>query len=125
MKKSSKRTKKGLGDKVAQITDSIGIEKCVGCEKRQEDLNILGHQLEYFFKKFNPNPLTDDDIIEWDLFRGRTQPVIITDYEQRLIIRLLKDILNMSVKYRKDYDNQVWDKYIRMIQTVYDRDLNQ
>jgi hypothetical protein len=125
MKKSSKRTKKGLGDKVAQITDAIGIEKCVGCEKRQEDLNILGHQLEYFFKKFNPNPFTDDDIIEWDLFRSRTQPVIITDYEQRLIIRLLKDILNMSVKYRKDYDNQVWDKYIRMIQTVYDRDLNQ
>lgn len=119
--KKGKKIKKGLGDKVAQVTDTLGVKKCVGCEKRQEALNIVGHQLEYFFKKHTPNAFTDDDLIEWKLFIGRTKPITIGDYEQKLIIRLLKDIINMSVKYREDYENHVWDKYIKMIQTVYER----
>jgi hypothetical protein len=31
----------GLGDAIAKITDAMGIEKCKGCEKRQEKLNKL------------------------------------------------------------------------------------
>lgn len=31
----------GLGDLIAKVTDSLGIEKCEGCEKRQDKLNHL------------------------------------------------------------------------------------
>ena len=32
---------KGLGDVIATVTDSLGIKKCKGCEKRQTALNKL------------------------------------------------------------------------------------
>lgn len=32
---------KGLGDVIANITDSLGIKKCKGCERRQNALNNL------------------------------------------------------------------------------------
>lgn len=32
---------KGLGDVIANVTDSLGIKKCKGCEKRQNTLNKL------------------------------------------------------------------------------------
>ena len=32
---------KGLGDVIANVTDSLGIKKCKGCEKRQTALNKL------------------------------------------------------------------------------------
>jgi hypothetical protein len=31
----------GLGDMIAKVTDTLGIEKCEGCEKRQTTLNHL------------------------------------------------------------------------------------
>ena len=31
----------GLGDLIAQVTDSLGIEKCLECQQRQSKLNHL------------------------------------------------------------------------------------
>lgn len=33
--------KKGLGDLISAVTEAVGIEPCVGCEKRKETLNKL------------------------------------------------------------------------------------
>jgi len=110
---------KGLGDKVADVTDALGIKKCKGCEERQESLNLVGHQLEYFFKKHKPNPFTQEDIIKWETFINRANQNQVSTDEQKLIVRLLKDVLNMSVKPCATCNGKVWVKYIKMIQTVY------
>ena len=110
---------KGLGDKVADVTDALGIKKCKGCEERQESLNLVGHQLEYFFKKHKPNPFTQEDIIKWETFINRANQNQVSTEEQKLIVRLLKDVLNMSVKPCATCNGKVWVKYIKMIQTVY------
>ena len=110
---------KGLGDKVADVTDALGIKKCKGCEERQESLNLVGHQLEYFFKKHKPNPFTQEDIIQWETFINIANQNQVSTDEQKLIVRLLKDVLNMSVKPCATCNGKVWVKYIKMIQTVY------
>lgn len=110
---------KGLGDKVADVTDALGIKKCKGCEERQESLNLVGHQLEYFFKKHKPNPFTQEDILQWETFINRANQNQVSTDEQKLIVRLLKDVLNMSVKPCATCNGKVWVKYIKMIQTVY------
>ena len=110
---------KGLGDKVADVTDALGIKKCKGCEERQESLNLVGHQLEYFFKKHKPNPFTQEDILQWETFINRSNQNQVSTEEQKLIVRLLKDVLNMSVKPCATCNGKVWVKYIKMIQTVY------
>lgn len=116
-----KEYKNGLGDKVASVTDALGIKKCKGCSKRQESLNLVGHQLEYFYKKHMPNPFTQDNINEWENFINRENQNLISLPQQLMIVRLLKDILNMSVSPCNSCSGSVWDKYIRMIQTVYQK----
>ena len=119
--KEYKEYKNGLGDMVANVTNALGIEKCEGCSKRQDSLNLVGHQLQYFFKKHKPKPFTDTDIIEWESFIERDNYNQITSEHQKLIIRLLKDVLNMSVKPCGTCSSKVWVKYIKMIQTVYEQ----
>ena len=119
--KEYKQYKKGLGDRVEDITKALGIKKCDDCNKRQESLNLVGHELEYFFKKHKPNAFTQTDIEQWDLFINRDNQEEIISEHQRLIVRLLKDILNMSVKPCTNCSGKVWKKYIKMIQTVYER----
>ena len=112
---------KGLGDMVASVTKAVGIEPCEGCKKRKDSLNLLGHQAEYFFKKYKPNPFTENDIIQWEAFTNRDNQNLIIPADQKLIVRLLRDILNMSVKPCSTCSASVWKKYINMIDTVYER----
>jgi hypothetical protein len=119
--KEYKEYKKGLGDVIAEVTKAVGVKPCEGCKNRQAKANLLGHQVEYFFKKHNPNPFTDKDLIEWEFFINRTNQNEIIPSAQKLIVRLLKDILNMSVKPCATCNSRVWKKYIDMIQMVYER----
>lgn len=123
--KEYKQYKKGLGDLVEDITKATGIKKlvgeCEGCNKRKETLNIAGHQLEYFFKKHSPNEFKQEDKDLWNLFTDRENQNKITTEHQLLIVRLLKDVLNMSVKPCSNCDAGIWKKYIQMINTVYDK----
>ena len=38
---------KGLGDVIANVTDSLGIKKCKGCERRQAKLNLFPFKSHY------------------------------------------------------------------------------
>jgi hypothetical protein len=121
--KSQENNSLGLGDAIEEITKATGIKKlvgdCEGCEKRKEKANIIGHQLEYFFKKYNPNQFTNKEAKEWNLFLNRDNKNIIEPEHQELIVRLLKSILNMSVRPCPSCSASLWNKYIKMIDYVY------
>jgi len=119
--KEYKKYKKGLGDKVKDVTQSLGIKQCEGCKKRQESLNLLGHSLEYFFKKHKPNEFNEKDQKLWSDFINTDNSESISAEEQKLITRLLKDVLNMSVKPCSNCNSKVWLKYIKMINTIYEQ----
>jgi len=119
--KEYREYKKGLGDIVADVTTKIGIEPCEGCKKRQDKLNLIGHKLEYFFKKHKPNEFKEEDLKQWEKFQNTNKANEISVDEQKLIIRLLKYVLNMSVKPCSNCNSKVWLKYIKMINTVYDK----
>ena len=120
--KEYKEYKKGLGDMIASVTKAVGIEPCEGCKKRQDTLNLVGHQLEYFFKKHKPNKFTEQDRTDWLDFINRDKLDKITPIHQETIIRLLRTILNMSVKPCSHCNPKLWEKYTKMIQTVYEQD---
>lgn len=125
--KEYREYKKGLGDILAAGIKATGLDKatgkedCEGCKKRQDSLNLLGHKWEHFFKKHKPNEFTNEDKTLWNDFINRTKQHKINTTEQRLIIRLLKDVLNMSVKPCSTCSSSIWKKYIEMIQMVYER----
>ena len=112
-----KRTKKGLGDTVAKITEVTGIKKlvgeCEGCNKRQEKLNKL------FPYKRN---LNDAERKEWEIFLNRPNQNKIELEETKLIVRLLKDGLAMSVKPCYTCGVSTWKTWINKINKVYDRE---
>jgi len=112
-----KRTKKGLGDTVAKITEVTGIKKlvgeCEGCNKRQEKLNKL------FPYKRN---LNDSERKEWEAFLNRPNQNKIELEETKLIVRLLKDCLAMSVKPCYTCGVSTWKTWINKINKVYDRE---
>lgn len=118
--KEYKNYRKGLGDMVESVTKTLGIKKCQGCEKRHESLNLVGHKLEYFFKKHKPNEFIEEDREKWLSFINRSNQDKINPEEQNLIVRLLKDVLNMSVSPCVSCSSQVWIKYIKMINTIYE-----
>ena len=80
-----RKSKKGLGDTVAKITEVTGIKKlvgkCEGCKKRQAKLNKM------FPYKRNLNA---DERKEWETFINRPNQNKIEIEETKLIIRLLK-----------------------------------
>jgi len=116
-------SKKGLGDMVADVTKAVGIKPCEGCKKRQEKLNVIGYKLSRFFKKHQPNPFTPEDKILWGNFRSKEEKIVrITNEEQELIIRLLRDVLNASFKPCKGCDSKTWTKYIKMINLAYEEE---
>ncbi len=112
-----KRTKKGLGDTVAKITEVTGIKKivgeCKGCDERQEKLNRL------FPYKRN---LNESERQEWETFLNRPNQKIIKLEETKLIVRLLKDCLAMSVKPCYTCGVSTWKTWINKINKVYERE---
>ena len=111
---------KGLGDMVASVTEALGIKQCEPCKKRQDKLNEIGNNIDYFFKKHQPNAFTAIDIIEWDYFRNNNSDDITSD-EKKLIVRLVRDILNMSIKPCASCGSENWKKYIKWINTAYEQ----
>jgi hypothetical protein len=124
--KEFKEYQKGLGDYVEDFTKATGIKEivgdCEGCTKRKNALNLAGHKLEYFFKKHRPNKFTDTDKKQWCEFSSEEKKKL-TVPQQKLIVRLLKDVLNMSVKPCSSCSHKVWGKYIKMINTVYNEQI--
>ena len=114
MAKRKKTTKsKGLGDTVAKITKATGIKdvvgECKGCNKRQEKLNKL------FPYKKHQRALNDAERKEWDAFVNREKQNKITPEQQILIVRLLADCLNMSVKPCATCGVDTWKTWINKI----------
>lgn len=117
-KKRQRRKKKGLGDTVAKITEVTGIKKivgdCEGCKKRQEKLNKL-----FPYKR----DLNDSEIKEWEAFLKRPNQKQISVDESKMIVRLLKDCLAMSVKPCYTCGVSTWKTWINKINKVYERQI--
>ncbi len=114
MAKRKKTTKsKGLGDTVEKITKATGIKSvvgdCKGCEERKERLNKL------FPYNKHQRPLNDAERKEWDAFINREKQNTITPEQQKLIVRLLADCLNMSVKPCATCGVEIWKTWINKI----------
>ena len=114
MAKRKKTTKsKGLGDTVAKITKATGVKDivgdCKGCNERQEKLNKL------FPYNKHQRALNDAERKEWDAFINRDKQNTITPEQQELIVRLLADCLNMSVKPCATCGVQTWKTWINKI----------
>ena len=116
---------KGLGDYVEDITKATGIKDivgdCDGCDKRKEKLNKLSKDFVRLFKRVKPNDFTEDDIQQWESFKNREKQHEINYEQQKLIIRLLKDVLKMSVKPCSNCSASVWIKYINMLDSAYEQ----
>ena len=110
---------KGLGDVIASATKAIGIEPCEGCNKRKEWLNNQTDYIRKLFTKHKPNEFMEADRKLWEDFKDRENQKIIAHEDQQLIIRLLKDVLNSSVKACSTCGAGIWKKYINMIDIVY------
>ena len=118
------KNKKGLGDVVEDITKATGIKKivgeCEGCNKRKQFLNEAPARIIEFFRKYKPNEFKEEDRKLWKSFIERENVNTINPVQQQLIIRLLKEVCNMSVKPCGTCNGSVWNKYIDKINTVYD-----
>jgi len=73
----------GLGDLIAKVTDSLGIEKCEGCENRQDKLNHLMPWLKV------SRELTED---EKEFIRFIQQKQIIQSNDVNRLFVLYNDI---------------------------------
>lgn len=111
-----RKTKKGLGDTVAKITEVTGIKKlvgdCKGCDERQEKLNR-----RFPFKR----DLNDLERLEWETFTNRPNQSKISLEETKLIVRLLKDCLAMSVKPCYTCGISTWKTWIKKIDKKYEQ----
>ena len=111
------KNKKKLGDKVESITKATGIKKlvgeCEGCEKRKQALNNLEDKFRSLFKK--SKPLTEDKLKQWDLLKNRDNKNILTTQQQKLIITVLRENLNMSVKPCVSCGASKWKHWINLI----------
>lgn len=123
----NKPTKKGLGDIIEDVTKATGIKKvvgdCEGCNKRKELANDLGHKIVDFFRKHNPKEMTESEKEEWSEFINRKNQDQINPEEQKLIIRLLRDVLHTSVAPCVGCSGSAWKKYIDRINMVYENQL--
>ncbi len=120
MAKRKKTTKsKGLGDTVEKITKATGIKSvvgdCKGCEERKERLNKL------FPYNKHQRPLNDAERKEWnallkDINYSTDMPTLkMTAKQTDLVIRLLADCLNMSVKPCYSCGIKTWKTWINKI----------
>lgn len=119
----ARRKSKGLGDTVEKITKKTGVKKVVelftpdgkdcGCDKRKEKLNKL-------FPYNKPNCMNEEQYNNWTLFKNRKNKNTITADQQQLIVNLLRELLNTSVKPCSSCSGGVWTKYIQKIDKVYD-----
>ena len=112
-----RKSKKGLGDTVAKITEVTGIKKivgeCEGCKKRQAKLNKM------FPYKRN---LNDSERKEWEDFINRKVQTKINKTQAKMIVRILKDCLAMSVKPCYTCGVSTWKTWINKINKVYERE---
>ncbi len=112
-----RKQKKGLGDTVAQITEVTGIKKivgeCEGCKKRQAKLNKM------FPYKRNLNA---DERKEWEAFINREDQSKISNTQAKMIVRILKDCLAMSVKPCYNCGVSAWKTWVNKINKVYERE---
>lgn len=115
--------KKGLGDIVEDITKATGIKKvvgdCEGCEERKRQLNKLTDKFRGLFK--NRNDFTGDEIEQWEQFQIRDDKNTVSKEHQKMIVNLLKNVLNMSVKPCNGCSPSTWIKYIDMLDAAYEK----
>jgi hypothetical protein len=94
---------KGLGDVIAKVTESVGIEPCVGCKKRKDKLNKL-----FPFKQVNA------------LNRSQIKRVailgILSDME---LITIYNDAFNTAIEIETFTEN-VRNAVINDLKTLYD-----
>ena len=120
MAKRKKTTKsKGLGDTVEKITKATGIKSvvgdCKGCEERKQRLNKL------FPYNKHQRPLNDAERKEWDAmikdinYSPEMKNLKMTAKQTDLVIRLLADCLNMSVKPCYNCAMSSWKTWINKI----------
>ena len=115
---------KGLGDVVETITKATGIKAAVDlwskttgkdckCEERKEKLNKL-------FLNNKPKCFNKSQYEDWTKFKNRKDKNKVETYHQVIIIRLLKEILNMSVQPCATCSPSLWRRWIQKIDKVYD-----
>lgn len=98
------RKKKGLGDRIEEITTATGIKAVVdkisevtgvdcGCEKRKEWLNNLPTSL-----RTKARCMTDDELKQWEDFTA-IKTVRITPSQVKFICELYASVFNKTVYY--------------------------
>jgi len=94
----------GLGDVVESITKATGIDKLVkavvkdcGCADRKKKWNSI----KLFKKDLKPRCLTDEEFIEWGLFRNqqdwKIQGITLTHTKILYIWETYQDVFNVKV----------------------------
>lgn len=114
------RPKKKIGDKIKQVTESLGIEQCEACKKRQANINNFQDDIEYWFKKFKPSKFTEEQKEQWNAFRNNDSSKLSTQ-EQELIVSLTRDVFRMSFSPCTSCDASVYKKHIVRLNTAYDK----
>jgi len=91
-----KKNPQGLGDRIANFTSKIGLDKLVdddcGCDERREKLNDL------FPTRFKARRCFNDDELQWydNYYKTRTLNLVTADELKKLVI-MHEQIFNWKV----------------------------
>lgn len=110
-KKGSKN--KLAGDKLKDVTKAIGIKPCKGCNERAESVNNLHLKFKKLYSK--GQPLTDEELTQWEEFKNRDNKNKVEPIHQELIVNTLRNNLYMSVKPCVSCGASKWNSWIDMI----------
>lgn len=91
------KNKKGLGDRVEQITKVTGIKTIVdgiseltgwdcGCDKRKKMLNELPQEISRFFKKKEPECLTEQEASILKDYLYKSPSVLTREYQENILL---------------------------------------
>lgn len=84
-------TTSGIGDVIASVTDFLGITKCDECEERRKKLNKMF--------PFTKNARTIENEDDKEFIANLKDRGKLTKEEVERIMRLMKDVFGMRVKF--------------------------
>jgi hypothetical protein len=102
---------KGLGDVIASITESVGIEPCEGCNKRKEQLNRLF--------PFGIEEFTEDERIFLGTFFERDKDELKTK-EQKELLEIYFRVFRVKPFQPCTNCSGVWKSIIKKLKKAYE-----
>ncbi len=119
-KKGSKNKNTLLGDQIKEVTKAVGVKPCEGCNKRAEALNNTHLKFKRLFS--NGKQLTEEELNEWNKFTNRDNKNKVSKEEQKMIVKVLKNNLYMSVKPCTNCSPKQWNHWIGLIDAFVNKD---